>query len=190
MCGHLCRCHAQDGDLHQAATYCNQNYEISRELQLRCEELSASLDMGIVLRLTLRADRRGQASLGQASTAPHTLSSLPECMEGRIQEADRWLRIALEGGKQNARLQLSYLAFDSGLEEEALAHLKLYLAKCVKQGRDECRGCFQVRGEDAQMLTCSGKCAWCTMCAIDDLHLFMIVRTLTCIRFGTLQAAA
>jgi hypothetical protein len=78
-------------------------------------------------------------------------------MKGRVEEADKWLRIALEGGHQTAHLQLAYLAFDTGQEEASLGHLKRYLAWCVETGRNTCRGCGQVRGEDAEMLTCSGK---------------------------------
>ena len=67
------------------------------------------------------------------------------------------LRIALEGGMQDARLHRAYLAFDTGQEQEALVQLKLYLAWCVERRRDTCRGCGQVRGEGARLLTCSGK---------------------------------
>jgi len=41
-CGNLCRCYAQDGKFDQALTYGNQCYQISRELQLRNEELQPS----------------------------------------------------------------------------------------------------------------------------------------------------
>ena len=62
-----------------------------------------------VLHLALSADRRGhatEASPGQASDAgvcgaPHTPSSLSEVMNGRAEEAKRWLRIALEGGTRS-----------------------------------------------------------------------------------------
>jgi hypothetical protein len=102
--------------------------------------------MGTLLRLALRADRRGhaaEASLGQASDegvcgAPHTPSSLSEVMNGRSEEAERSLRIALEGGLLFAHLQLARLDFDTGREEEALAHLKLYLAWCVEGARGKC----------------------------------------------------
>jgi hypothetical protein len=137
-------------------------------VQLRHDEFWAALDMGTVLRLALRADRRG----------PVALSSLSECMKGRVQEAEKWLQIVLDRGG----VQMSYLAFDTGQEEESLSHLKLYRKCCLEDGRDQCRGCEQVRGEDAQMLTCGGKLSCCAMCAIDDLHLFMTVRMVTCIR--------
>ena len=102
-CGNLCRCYAQDGKFDQALTYGNQRYQISKDLQLRNEELKAAHDMGTVLRLALRADRHGhatEASPGQASDAgvcgaPHTPSSLSEGMNGRAKEAERWLRASL-----------------------------------------------------------------------------------------------
>jgi hypothetical protein len=89
-----------------------------------------------------------EASHGQAS---HTSSSLSECMNDRVEEARKWMQIALEGGLLSTHLQLSHLAFDTGREEESLAHLKLYLAWRVEGARGRCEGCGQVRGEDAQM---------------------------------------
>ena len=79
----------------------------------------------------------------------------------QVEEARKWLQIALEGGVQDAHLQLAHVAFDTGQEEEALGHLMRYLAWRVEQGRNACRTCWraceQVRGEDAQMLVCGGK---------------------------------
>ena len=84
----------------------------------------------------------------------------------RAEAAERWLRIALEGGLPRTHLQLSRLDFDTGREEEALAHLKLYLAWCVKGARGVCEGCGQVRGEDAQMLTCGGELSLLRHCCL------------------------
>jgi hypothetical protein len=94
------------------------------------------------------AEHAAEASLGQASDAPHNPSSLSEGIKGRAEEAERWLRIALEGGLLYAHLQLSHLAFDMGREEEALAHLKLYLAWCVERAHGRCEGCGKVRDEE------------------------------------------
>ena len=195
-CGNLCRCYAQDGKFDQALTYGNQRYQISRELQLRNEELKAAHDIGTVLRLALSADRRGhatEASPGQASDAgvcgaPHTPSSLSEGMICRAEEAERWLRIALEGGLPRTHLQLARLDFDTGREEEALAHLKLYLAWCVEGARGKCEGCGQVRGEDAQMLTCGGELSLLRHCC---LHLCCAcAQMLTCSCLTHSKAAA
>jgi hypothetical protein len=65
-CGDLCRCYAQEGKLDQALTYGSQTYQLSREVQLRKKEIKAALVVGSVLRLALRAHRRGQASHGLA----------------------------------------------------------------------------------------------------------------------------
>jgi len=195
-CGNLCRSYAQDGKFDQALTYGNQRHKISRELQLRDEELQAAHDMGTVLRLALSADRRGhatEASPGQASDAgvcgaPHTPSSLSEGMICRAEEAERWLRIALEGGLLCTHLQLARLDFDTGREEEALAHLKLYLAWCVEGARGKCEGCGQVRGEDAQMLTCGGELSLLRHCC---LHLCCAcAQMLTCSCLTHSKAAA
>jgi hypothetical protein len=139
-CGNLCTCYTQDGQFVQALPYGKQCYQISREVQLRNEELQSAHDVGTVLRL----------------------ASLPE-------EAENWLRIALEGGLSRTHLQLARLMFDTGREQGALFHLKLYLAWCMEGARGECKGCGQVRGEDAPMLKCSGACLYyhclCLYCA-------------------------
>ena len=163
-CRYLGNCHAAAGKLVQALAYLNQSYQISRELQLRGDEIRSALFLGSALGLAVSADCRGhatEASLGQAS--PHTPSSLSEGMKDRVEEARKWLQIALEGGVQDAHLQLAHVAFDTGQEEEALGHLMRYLAWCVEKGRNACRGCEQVRGEDAQMLTCGGKLCDCKL---------------------------
>jgi len=63
-------------------------------------------------------------------------------------------------------LHLAHLAFDAGIEDRALGHLKVYLSWCVARGRDWCDGCNQRRGEDAPMLTCSG-CRVARFCSAD-----------------------
>ena len=73
-----------------------------------------------------------------------------------MRETERWLQIALDGRIMTAGLHLARLAFDTGQEDQALAHLKDYLGWCVTRGRDWCAGCHQRRGGDAPMLRCSG----------------------------------
>ena len=63
-------------------------------------------------------------------------------------------------------LHLSFLAFDTGEEEEALDRLKQYLQAQVDSARSRCRGCFQQRGDDAPMLTCGG-CSVARFCNED-----------------------
>ena len=80
-----------------------------------------------------------------------------------MREAAQWLRIALRLAQthgfvenESALLHLSFLAFDTGEEEEALDRLKQYLQAQVDSARSFCRGCCQQRGDDAPMLTCGG----------------------------------
>ena len=63
-------------------------------------------------------------------------------------------------------MHLAHLAFDAGVEDRALDHLKHYLSWLVARGRDSCAGCCQRRGEDAPMLTCSG-CRVARFCSAD-----------------------
>ena len=41
-----------------------------------------------------------------------------------------------------------------------------YFSWCVERGRNRCAGCYQTRGEDAQMLTCGG-CRVARFCSAD-----------------------
>ena len=63
-------------------------------------------------------------------------------------------------------MHLAHLAFDAGVEDRALDHLKDYLSWLVVRGRNSCAGCGQRRGEDAPMLTCSG-CRVARFCSAD-----------------------
>ena len=83
-----------------------------------------------------------------------------------MKEAAAWLKIALAGGEEHARLHLAHLCFYADQEEAALAHLKAYLSWRVARGRAWCDGCQQRRGEDAPMLTCSG-CRVARFCSAD-----------------------
>ena len=83
-------------------------------------------------------------------------SSASAHLEDRVKKAATWLTTALAAGYGPANLHLAHLAFDAGVEDRALAHLKDYLSRLVARGRDRCDGCSQKRGEDAPMLTCRG----------------------------------
>ena len=83
-----------------------------------------------------------------------------------MKKAATWLETALAAGHGSASLHLAHLAFDAGVEDRALDHLKDYLSWRVARGRDWCAGCRQRRGEDAPMLTCSG-CRVARFCSTD-----------------------
>ena len=83
-----------------------------------------------------------------------------------MREAARWLQAAFDGGEGFARLHLAHLTFEAGQEDAALAHLKEHLSCVVQGGRDICSGCWQTRGEDTPMLTCSG-CHVARFCSAD-----------------------
>ena len=92
--------------------------------------------------------------------------SASACSDDGVCEAEKWLQTALDLGHAVAILHLAHLAIDAGSEDTALAHLQDYLSWCVEQGRSQCAGCYQTRGEDAQMLTCGG-CPVARFCSAD-----------------------
>jgi len=73
----------------------------------------------------------------------------------------QWLKraLALPGESSIRRrclIHLSYVAFYTGLEDEAIEFFKEVLESWVQLGRVFCEGCLQVKSEEAPMLTCSG----------------------------------
>ena len=84
--------------------------------------------------------------------------------ENILDEARQWLTTALDRNtvapitttELDVTLNLSCLAFFTSQEAEALKHLHAHMDLCVKHAREWCAGCWQRRGEDAPMSTCSG----------------------------------
>ena len=110
--------------------------------------------------------QQGPATEADEAPGSSSLSLASACLKDRVREAARWLQAAFDGGEGFARLHLAHLTFEAGQEDAALAHLKEHLSWVVQRGRDTCAGCWQTRGEDTPMLTCSG-CRVARFCSAD-----------------------
>jgi tetratricopeptide (TPR) repeat protein len=161
-CGNLGDCCLQTGEYARAISYFTEQYDIAKDMLV--ERGHAALGIGVALRLEVRASVRGRA-VG-ASQLPGPDVSTSACSDDGVREAEKWLQTALDSGHTAAHLHLARLAFDVGLEDTALAHLRGYLSSYVQNGRIRCAGCDQTRGEDAQMLTCGG-CRVARFCSAD-----------------------
>jgi len=71
---------------------------------------------------------------------------------------------------EHAHLYLAFLAFDADLENKALFHARGYLRSIVDQAHLYCRGCWQIRGKDSSMLTCSG-CLVVKFCDVNHQYI-------------------
>ena len=162
-CGNLGQCCINTGDYGRAISYLTEQYSMATEMQVETQQADAALGMGVALRLEVRASVRGRAAGAAELPAPH--ASAPACGDDAVREAEKWLQTALDLGHRTACLHLAYLAFDTGQDETALAHLHDYLSSCVEQGRNRCAGCYQTRGGEAQMLTCGG-CRVARFCSV------------------------
>ena len=58
------------------------------------------------------------------------------CLDDRLDEAEKWLQTAVESGVRSALLQLSYVSYHTGREDDAIGHLEKYLGMLVGSGRD------------------------------------------------------
>ena len=163
-CGNLGNCYRSTGDYGRAISCFTEQYNMAKELQVETHQAAAALGMGVALRLEVRASVRGRAAGASELPGPH--SSASACGDDGVREAEKWLQTALDLGHTAARLHLAHLVFDTGPEDTALAHLQDYLSWCVERGRSRCAGCYQTRGEDAQMLTCGG-CRVAKFCSAD-----------------------
>ena len=165
----LGRCKTALGEYAQAITCHTEQWAITQELDLAHDQTDAALNLGVVIWAQARAEHRDAAA---AATTP-SASGHPAAYMDSMRDAAQWLRTALRlaqthGFVENelARLHLSFLAFDTGEEEEALDRLKQYLQSQVDSARSFCRGCCQQRGDDAPMLTCGG-CSVARFCNED-----------------------
>jgi hypothetical protein len=100
------------------------------------------------------------------AAGPHSHPSASALLDDRVREAAKWLQAAFDGGQPFAKLHLAHLTFLNAGQQDALAHLKEHLSCLVQGGRNLCLGCWQTRGEDTPMLTCSG-CRVARFCSAD-----------------------
>ena len=146
--------------LHQhveAVSSYKSKFDICSHPDLSHLKAEAAWEVGRAWWLAVRHDRGAASGDGcLQEPGPQSAVSSSACQDGRLDEAERWLQTALDGGERLARLQLAYVAYHSRREDEAVGHLTEYLSMLVDTGRGQCRGCGQQRGEDAPMLTCSG----------------------------------
>jgi len=163
-CSGLGSCCLSTGEYGRAVSCFTQQYNVAKKLQVGKDMTDAALGIGVALRLEIRAKVHGRAAGASELPGPH--SSASACGDDGVREAEKWLQTALDGGDKLARLHLAHLVFDAGSEDTALAHLQDYLSWCVERGRSRCAGCYQKRGENAQMLTCGG-CRVARFCSAD-----------------------
>ena len=102
---------------------------MANEMQVGRGQADAALGVGVALRLEVRANVRGRAAGASELPGPHASASA--CSGDGVREAKQWLQTALDLGHTAARLHLARLAFDTGSEDTALAHLQDYLSSCV-----------------------------------------------------------
>ena len=151
--GNLGTCHIQLNKCVQAVAYFEAQDALAISLKFAPVQSDAALIMGVALTLHVRAGRQGPATDQAPGSLSH--SSASACLNDRVREAAKWLQAAIDGGRPFAKLHLAHIT-DAGQEDAALAHLKEHLSWFVQRGRDTCAGCYQTRGEDTPMITCSG----------------------------------
>jgi len=163
----LGRCKTAMGEYAQAITCNDERLHILEETHLVHEKVGSMLAQGVNLWAQARVTAKAISS-----DMPYLSGLSPSYMDS-MHDASGWLKNALRmaqicgfGEQENALVHLSFLAFDTGEEEQALDYLKQYLQVQVDGAGSHCRGCDQVRGDDAPMLTCSG-CSVARFCNKD-----------------------
>ena len=145
------------GYYEQASKHLTKCWALSEQLGIASHQAMAALYIGVTLWTQGLAEHQAVASADGGL-------QMQEQSDERLGEARQWLTTALDRStvtrvlttEPDATLNLSCLAFFTSQEAEALKHLHAHLDLCVKKARDSCAGCWQRRGEEAPMSTCSG----------------------------------
>jgi len=162
----LGRCKTALGEYAQAITCHTEQWSLVQQLDLKHDQTKAALDRGVAMWAKVRVEHRNVADVVDVAAFPErpSASNCPAAYMNSMCDAEQWLVTALGLAgthgfgfeKDDARLHLSFLAFDTEREQDAIYHLQQHLHAQVGIGRFLCRGCGQNRGEDAPMLTCGG----------------------------------
>ena len=132
----------------------------------------AALRLGVALWARARAEHH------QAAPDATSRGGVSAASADTLQEAETWLRTALDlavprgsfNFRRAAQIHLACLLMFKGDEDEAIELLSQHLQGWVDDfGPHRCAGCFQVRGEDAPMLSCDG--CRVVRCAVSYTHL-------------------
>jgi tetratricopeptide (TPR) repeat protein len=147
------------GHYAQAIKHLTKYWALSEQVGIAEHQAMAALSIGVAYTLWTQVLAEHQAMASADGGV-----QMQEQSAERLGEAQAWLTTALDRNTVariivihlDATLHLSCVAFFTSQEAEALKHLHAHLDLCVKHARDSCAGCWQRRGEDAPMLTCSG----------------------------------
>lgn len=143
-------------------------HNITTQMNLSKMDAHACFGMGIALRMqmlsTFRNNEHGGPEIADSGD-PSLICGLEQ-----VQTAKKWLVMARDFGLNLAHLELARLALDCGLEDDAVQHAKIYVDLRVKNSRNQCESCHQIRYADAQMLLCGG-CRVARFCNVDHQKL-------------------
>ena len=148
----------KQGQRRKAVACMKQAWDVAMEEDNASLKASSSVLLGKGLWLQVRD---GDLEAGP-DAADH--EDCPTERADTMQEAETWLRTALDlatehnflSSRQTAQMDLAFLTFVQGKEGVAVDLVTQHLQGFVDMGRNRCASCFQLRGDDAPMLTCDG----------------------------------
>jgi tetratricopeptide (TPR) repeat protein len=151
--GNLGACLSRHGQHDKAVAFLKQAWAFCQELGDVEDQARSALRLGVALWVRARAEHHQAAPDATSSSGVSAVSA------DTLQEAETWLRTALDLAdklgwlrcRMYAQIHLAYVVIMKGDEELLGQHLKVWLDDF---GSHSCAGCFQVRGEDAPMLSC------------------------------------
>ena len=151
-------CLSWQGQHNRAVNCLEHAWDVSQEHGDESDQARAALHLGEALWVRARAQHH------QAPSDTTSCDGVSAASADTLQKAETWLGTALDLAVKtrsltfqlDALMHLAYVAMMKGDEDEAVELLSLYLQGWVDKGPTICAGCFQVRGEDAPMLSCDG----------------------------------
>jgi tetratricopeptide (TPR) repeat protein len=144
-CGSLGNCYSWLGQYAKAIKHYKKCWDLSEQVGNASHQARAALTLGVALWTQGLAEH-------QATSAADGGLQMQKQIAERIEEARQWLKTALDRNtvlpviatELDATLNLSYLAFLTSQEAEALKYLHAHLDLCVKHARDSCASCVTV----------------------------------------------
>ena len=156
-CRALGRCLSRHGQHDRAVACLKHAWAVYQQLGNEENQVRAANALGEALWARARAEHH------QAAPDATSRGGVSAASADTLQEAETWLRTALDlalkirslNSRMDAEMHLAYVAMMKGDEDEAVELLSQHLQGWVDNfGSHRCAGCWQVRGEDAPMLSC------------------------------------
>jgi hypothetical protein len=155
----------------KAVAYLKAQHALAISLKLSPVQSDAALNMGVALTLHVRAGLQGASTGADQAPGPHSHSSASACLNDKVREAAKGSRLPsmVVVHLQNCTWRTSPPCRTMRAKRTRRWHISKSTSRGVCNGNVTLAPdwCWQTRGEDTPMLTCSGGCRVARFCSAD-----------------------